>query len=150
MNVALTEKLSVTYKVNDVSTTFPVKIAYISPKVSTVEDLALGIAFQLDKNIAIAVAGEAGTEVTLRLNNGRIETVTIGANGEAIFRGLYVNEFFGTLTITAGNETYTYSLENYLNAMENDHPEKVPAIKALYTYTYYANDYVENVVNKAQ
>lgn len=112
--------------------------------------LLTGIAFQLDKNIAVAVAGEKGTEVALALKNGRTETVTIGTNGEAIFESLYVNEFFGTLTITAGNETYTYSLENYLNAMETDHPEKVSAIKALYIYTYYANDYVENVLNQVQ
>ncbi|MBP3591486.1 MAG: hypothetical protein J6K14_03305 [Clostridia bacterium] len=113
--------------------------------------LLSGIAFQLNDTIAIAVQsakdGETfvavGKEVVLTLATGRIERATVGENGIVIFEDLYVNDFFGEMTIEVDGETYTYSLENYAFSM--DETESAVVI-ALYNYAYYADDYVRNVV----
>ena len=124
--------------------------------------LLSNIAFQLDKTIAIAITGTAdaeGKKVHLVLATGRGEWGTI-KNGVAIFEGLYINEFFGDMTIevydvsgegedavkTDLNETYTYSIENYYNAMGDSHK---PAIAALYSYAYYAQAYVDALPKNA-
>ncbi len=99
------------------------------------------ISFNLSGTIEIAIeAGDAedGAVVTLTLASGRTVTATI-EGGVASFEGLYINEFYGDLTISVGNETYSYCIENYHNAMDEAHK---PAIKALYTYAYYAVEYV--------
>jgi len=113
--------------------------------------LLSGIAFRLNNTIAIAVQsakdGETfvavGKEVVLTLATGRIERETVGENGIVIFEDLYVNDFFGEMTIEVDGETYTYSLENYAFSM--DETESAIVI-ALYNYAYYADDYVRNVV----
>ena len=109
--------------------------------------LLSSIAFQLDGTIAIAIKGTAdaeGKDVNLVLATGRSEWATVNdAASLVMFDDLYVNEFYGTMTIKIDNETYTYSLANYLNAMETEYPDKVPAIKALYNYAYYADAYVK-------
>ena len=107
--------------------------------------LLTNIAFQLDGTIAIAVKGTAdaeGMEVNLLLGTGRSERVTI-ENGTAIFSGIYVNEFLGTMTIKVGGETYYYCLENYLAAEEAS--AYVDVIRALYNYASYADLYVETL-----
>ena len=99
------------------------------------------ISFNLSGTIEIAIeAGEAedGAVVTLTLASGRTVTATI-EGGVASFEGLYINEFYGDLTISVGDETYSYCIENYHNAMDEAHK---PAIAALYTYAYYAVEYV--------
>ena len=105
--------------------------------------LLTGLRFNLSGTIALEIEGADAKEmeVTLRLANGRTEVATVDANGSAIFEGLYVNEFCGTLTLTVGGETYTYSIENYYNAMT---AADKPAVAALYNYVWYANDYVVN------
>jgi hypothetical protein len=127
------------------------------------ENLLLSnIAFQLDKSIAIAITGTAdaeGKEVHLILATGRSEWGTI-KNGVVIFEGLYINEFFGDMTIevydvsgegedavkTDLNETYTYSIENYYNAMGDSYK---PAIAALYNYAFHADAYVDALPKNA-
>lgn len=98
------------------------------------------IAFKLDSTIALAILGKddaaKGKVVTLELAD-RTLTATIGENKQAIFEGLYVNEFYGDLTLTVEGETYTYSIENYYNAIANK-----DAVAALYNYVEYANAYV--------
>ncbi|MBP3605734.1 MAG: hypothetical protein J6J66_03970, partial [Clostridia bacterium] len=99
------------------------------------------ISFNLSGTIEIAIeAGEAedGAVVTLTLASGRTVTATI-EGGVASFAGLYINEFYGDLTISVGDETYSYCIENYHNAMGAEHKA---AIAALYTYAYYAVEYV--------
>ena len=99
------------------------------------------ISFNLSGTIAIAIRGEAEAEgkvVTLTLVGGRTVTATI-TDGVATFEGLYINEFFGDLTISVGTETYSYCIENYYNEMDEAYKG---AIAALYTYAYYAVEYV--------
>ncbi|MBQ7407509.1 MAG: hypothetical protein IJW11_07125 [Clostridia bacterium] len=105
--------------------------------------LLTGLRFNLSGTIALEIEGADAKEmeVTLVLANGRTEVATVDANGSAIFEGLYVNEFCGTLTLTVGGETYEYSIENYYNAMT---AADKPAVAALYNYVWYANDYVVN------
>ena len=105
------------------------------------------IAFQLDDTIAIALQGTSeanGMEVTLKLATGHVETATV-ENKKAIFEGLYVNEFYGEMTITIGGETYTYSLANYLNGLTN--ADAKAGVQALYNYAYYAEEYVTALQN---
>ena len=112
--------------------------------------LLKNIAFKLDSTIALAIEGTddaevdvVGKVVTLELAD-RTLTATIDENKQAIFEGLYVNEFYGPLTLTVEGETYTYSIENYYNAIANK-----DAVKALYNYVEYANDYVEELRKKS-
>ncbi|MBQ8269420.1 MAG: hypothetical protein IJZ24_07090 [Clostridia bacterium] len=114
--------------------------------------LLKNIAFQLDSAIALAIEGTddaevdvVGKVVTLELAD-RTLTATIDTTIDAttgveknlaIFEGLYVNEFCGNLTLTVEGETYTYSIENYYNAIKDNY-----AIAALYNYVKYANAYV--------
>ena len=105
------------------------------------------IAFQLDGTIAIALQGTAeanGMEVALKLATGRVETATVEGT-KAIFDGLYVNEFYGDMTITIGDETYTYSLANYLNGLTN--ADAQAGVQALYNYAAYAEEYVTALQN---
>ena len=103
------------------------------------------ISFQIDGTIALAIKGEAaakGMEVKLALATGRTERATVGEDLTVIFEGLYVNEFYGDMTITVGAETYTYSIENYYNAMNEAYKS---AIAALYNYAQYAQEYVDTL-----
>ena len=101
------------------------------------------IAFQLDGTIAIAVKGNAaeidGMEVTLAIA-GRNLTATV-AGGEAIFEGLYVNEFIRDFTVAIGEEIYNYNLANYLDGLTND--QYIAGVQALYNYAYHADAYVQ-------
>ncbi len=104
--------------------------------------LLSSIAFRLDETIAIAIQGTTeanGRAVTLKLGNGRKVTATV-ENGTVIFENLYVNEFYGDLTITIENETYTYSLSNYLHGIGGEST----AVQAFYNYAFYADTYVKN------
>ena len=76
------------------------------------------------------------------LANGRSETAAVNAEGIVLFEGLYVNEFFGEMTITVAGETYYYSLANYLYGIGGENA----GVQALYNYAYYANAYV-NALN---
>ena len=109
--------------------------------------LLSSIAFQLDGTIAIAIKGTAdaeGKEVNLLLATGRSEWATVNdAASLVMFDDLYVNEFYGNLTIKIDNETYTYSLANYLKGIEADYPDEATAVQALYNYAYYADAYVK-------
>ena len=108
-------------------------------------ELLNSISFQIDGTIALAIKGEAaakGMEVKLALATGRIERATVGEDLTVIFEGLYVNEFSGDMTITVGAETYTYSIENYYNAMNEAYKS---AIAALYNYAQYAQSYVDTL-----
>ena len=100
------------------------------------------IAFRLDNTIEIAVEGAAaeGKDVNLVLATGRSEWATV-SEGIAIFKGLYVNEFFGEMTITVEGETYTYSLANYLEGIGGESA----AVQALYNYAFYAVAYVKTL-----
>ena len=108
-------------------------------------NLLESIAFQLDGTIAIAVKGKEaanGKVVTLTLANSVSKSATV-QNDIAFFEGLYVNEFFGTMTIEVEGETYTYSLANYLNGLTEDADKA--AVQALYNYAYYAEEYVNHL-----
>ena len=100
------------------------------------------IAFRLDNTIEIAIEGAAaeGKDVNLVLATGRSEWATV-TEGIAIFKGLYVNEFFGEMTITVAGETYTYSLANYLEGIGGESA----AVQALYNYAFYAVAYVKTL-----
>jgi len=104
--------------------------------------LLTGLRFNLSGTIELEIAGAdaKGMEVTLVLANGRTEVATVDANGFAIFKDLYVNEFCGDLTLTVGGETYKYSIENYYNAL-TDEADRI-AVAAFYNYVEYANAYV--------
>ncbi len=108
--------------------------------------LLSSIAFQLNDTIAIAIKGTAdaeGKDVNLVLATGRSEWATVNdATSLVIFKDLYVNEFFGEMAIKIDNETYTYSLANYLKGIEAEYPDEATAVQALYNYAYYANAYV--------
>ncbi|MBP3591165.1 MAG: hypothetical protein J6K14_01650 [Clostridia bacterium] len=106
------------------------------------DGLLSSIAFQLDGTIAIAVSGTAdaeGKEVNLVLATGRSERANI-TDGIVIFEGLYVNEFFGDMTLTVADDdyTYNYNLANYLKGIGGESA----AVQALYNYAYYADAYV--------
>jgi hypothetical protein len=109
--------------------------------------LLTGLRFNLSGTIALELAGAAakGMEVTLVLANGRTEVATVDENGSAIFVGLYVNDFAGEMEITVGEEVYSYSIENYYNAL--DAVDSKEAIAALYNYAQYAAAYVELLQN---
>lgn len=104
--------------------------------------LLTGLRFNLSGTIELEIAGAdaKGMEVTLVLANGRTEVATVDANGFAIFKDLYVNEFCGDLTLTVGGETYKYSIENYYNALTDAGAKE--AVAAFYNYVEYANAYV--------
>ena len=106
------------------------------------DGLLSSIAFQLDDTIAIAISGTAdaeGKEVNLVLATGRSERANI-TDGIVIFEGLYVNEFFGDMTLTVADDdyTYNYNLANYLKGIGGESA----AVQALYNYAYYADAYV--------
>ena len=123
--------------------------------------LLTNIRFNLSGTIAIEVAGSEAAEgkaVNLVLATGRSEWGTI-VDGSVVFTGLYVNEFFGNMTLKVYNvigegedatkefikgETYTYSLANYLHGIiENGATDNEKAgVQALYNYAHYADAYV--------
>ena len=109
--------------------------------------LLTGLRFNLSGTIALEIKGAAakGMEVTLVLANGRTEVATVDETGSAIFVGLYVNDFAGEMEITVGEEVYSYSIENYYNAL--DAVDSKEAIAALYNYAQYAAAYVELLQN---
>ena len=105
------------------------------------EGMLENIAFCLDGTIAIAINGKTeaiGKNVNLVLATGRSETETVNEDGTVLFEGLYVNEFFGEMTITVEGEIYYYSLANYLKGIGGESA----AVQALYNYAFYANAYV--------
>ena len=109
------------------------------------EGMLENIAFCLDGTIAIAINGKTeaiGKNVNLVLANGRSENATVNEDGTVLFEGLYVNEFFGEMTITVEGEIYTYSLANYLKGIGGESA----AVQALYNYAFYANAYVATLV----
>ena len=109
------------------------------------EGMLENIAFCLDGTIAIAINGKTeaiGKNVNLVLANGRSETETVNEDGTVLFEGLYVNEFFGEMTITVEGEIYYYSLANYLKGIGGESA----AVQALYNYAFYANAYVATLV----
>ncbi len=123
-------------------------IAPTAKESSNAKNLLLtGFAFSLNGTVSVAIRGEVGTRVTLLLSTGRSETVTI-ADTPAIFESVYINEFFGDMTITATKdgkrETYVYSLENYLYYQGANEALKAQ-ICALYNYTYHAHVYVDKM-----
>ena len=123
--------------------------------------LLTNIRFNLSGTIAIEVAGSEAAEgkaVNLVLATGRSEWGTI-VDGSVVFTGLYVNEFFGNMTLKVydvtgegedavkkfiEDEEYTYSLANYLHGIiENGATDNEKAgVQALYNYAYYADAYV--------
>ncbi len=119
------------------------------------EGLLKSIAFNLDNTIAIAIQVEdltlVGKEVNLVLSTGRSERANIGNDGLVLFNNIYVNEFYGVMTIKLEGEgiEYKYSLENYLFALQELNTEENPTdaaqaiVAALHNYTYYADQYVK-------
>ncbi len=109
--------------------------------------LLTGLRFNLSGTIALEIAGAdaKGMEVTLVLANGRTEVATVDETGSAIFVGLYVNDFAGEMEITVGEEVYSYSIENYYNALDAEDSKE--DIAALYNYAQYAAAYVELLQN---
>ena len=108
-------------------------------------ELLSSIAFCLDGTIAIAMLGTEDAEdmvVYVRFASGRGENETV-TDGVVYFSGLYVNDFFGEMTIKIAGETYTYSLANYLNGMAADADKT--AVQALYNYAFYADAYVQTL-----
>ncbi len=104
------------------------------------------IAFLPDGTISIALRGQVGTSVRLTLASGRSEYRVMTA-GVVIFDEIYINEFFGDMTVRASKdgktETYTYSLENYLYYQTD--PALIAKVELLYNYTYYAHLYVDTL-----
>ena len=102
------------------------------------------IAFQPNGTVSIALLGEAGTEVELTLSSGRRETLAMTGD-VVIFEQIYINEFFGTLTLLATKEgkteEYKYSLENYLYHQTD--PAVIEKLQLLYNYTYFAHLYAD-------
>ena len=121
-------------------------------------ELLSGIRFNLDKTIAIEVAGKdsatEGKEVVLILPLRQVKAViqeTTNESGEtvytAVFEDLYVNEFYGDLTIMIEGEEYTYSLANYLASMKENADKTV--VQALYNYAFHADAYVDALPKNA-
>ena len=104
------------------------------------------IAFLPDGTISIALRGQVGTAVQLSLACGRRE-YRVMTEGVVIFDKIYINEFFGDMTVRASKdgktEVYTYSLENYLYYQTD--PALIEKIELLYNYTYYAHLYVDTL-----
>ena len=103
------------------------------------------IRFNLSGTIAIEITGAEGKDVNLILATTRSEHSTI-AGGTAMFAGLYVNEFYGEMTIRVDGEVYKYSLANYLFGVK-DNADAAEAVQALYNYTYHADAYVDALLN---
>jgi hypothetical protein len=108
--------------------------------------LLSAIRFNLSDTIEIEVAGDLadGTKVNLVLATARSENEEI-KGGYVRFSDLYINEFYGEMKIKVCNETYFYSLENYLDAMKVSSERAV--IEALYNYAFYADLYVKDLQN---
>jgi hypothetical protein len=108
--------------------------------------LLSAIRFNLSDTIEIEVAGDLadGTKVNLVLATARSENKEI-KGGYVRFSDLYINEFYGEMKIKVCNETYFYSLENYLDAMKVSSERAV--IEALYNYAFYADLYVKDLQN---
>ncbi len=108
--------------------------------------LLSAIRFNLSDTIEIEVAGNLpdGTKVNLILATARSENEEI-TGGYVRFSDLYINEFCGEMKIKVCNETYFYSLENYLDAMKVSSERAV--IEALYNYAFYADLYVKDLQN---
>ncbi len=106
--------------------------------------LLTGLRFNLSGTIALEIAGAAaeGEEVNLVLATGRSERANV-VGGSVVFAGLYVNEFAGEMKIHVGGETYTYSIENYYNALDAEDSKE--DIAALYNYAQYAQAYVNTL-----
>ncbi len=101
-----------------------------------------------DEQITFAVTGEVNTKVTLTLGNGTQMEKTIGDEGAATFTVTQVFALSEAFTLETENETYTYSLENYIYALENAESGAADAsviakLEALYNYVSYAAAYVK-------
>ena len=119
--------------------------------VSNNEDKTLlsEISFHFAESIELALKGTADAEgmtVKLTLANGHYAYAKV-EGGVVLFNNLYVNDFAGEMTIEIGTETYTYSVENYYNAMTGENEVYKGAIAALYNYAYHADLYVSNLEN---
>ena len=105
-----------------------------------------GIAILPDGTISIALRGEVGTEIYLSLASGRGERRTM-TEGVIVIDGIYINEFFGEMTVRASKdgvtEVYTYSLENYLYYQTD--AALIERVSLLYNYTYYAHVYADTL-----
>lgn len=114
------------------------------PHANEGKSLLESIAFRPYGTISVALLGEAGTAVNLVTASGRSEH-RVMTEGVAIFDNIYINEFFGELTVraTKGNKTevYTYSLENYLYYQTD--PALIEKVESLYNYTYLAHLYAD-------
>ena len=77
------------------------------------------------------------------LATGRSEWATVNDDGTVLFEGLYVNEFFGEMTITVAGKTYYYSLANYLHGIGGENA----GVQALYNYAFHADAYVKALQN---
>jgi hypothetical protein len=106
--------------------------------------LLTGLRFNLSGTIALEIKGAAaeGKEVNLVLATGRSERANV-VGGSVVFAGLYVNEFAGEMKIFVDGETYTYSIENYYNALNTEDSKE--DIAALYNYAQYAQAYVNTI-----
>ena len=101
------------------------------------------ISFHFAESIELALRGTADAEgktVKLTLENGHYAYAKV-EGGVVLFNNLYVNDFAGVMTIEIGTETYTYSVENYYNAMTGENAKYKDAIAALYNYAYHADLY---------
>jgi hypothetical protein len=95
-----------------------------------------------DDVITFAVMGKAGTNVVLTFNESdTIFEGVIDESGAVTFVFDDVKLLSETFTFEAGEEIYTYSLENYIYALENADAVDADVIEklyALYNYAEYA------------
>jgi hypothetical protein len=90
--------------------------------------------------------GKAGTNVVLTFNESdTIFEGVIDESGAVTFEFDDVKLLSETFTFEAGEEIYTYSLENYIYALENADAVDADVIEklyALYNYAEYAVTYM--------
>jgi hypothetical protein len=93
-----------------------------------------------DEKITIAVSGTAGQPVSFAYEwDDTIKTKPIEANGYATFEIDTVAILSGNFIFYTDGATYTYSLANYINAIDNE--VVVAKLQALYNYAAYAAAY---------
>ncbi|MBP3591113.1 MAG: hypothetical protein J6K14_01360 [Clostridia bacterium] len=110
-----------------------------APSANTV-GLLTNISICHDEAITVGVTGTVGTAVKITYTNGAVVEGVVGENKMVAISCPALHALAGDLTITAGEESYTYNLANYLYHQTDD--EVIAQLQALYNYACYASQYV--------
>ena len=92
-----------------------------------------------DETITFAVMGKVGANVVLTFVNGETLEAAVDENGAAVFEFSRVDLIADSFTFTVGEQTYTYSLANYIFEQSNE--DVIAKLRALYNYAAYAANY---------